>query len=164
MKDERPIARAYPAKNKTNFWPWLIALGVIVAGVSIFSVAGFVMVRAQKAAKERQAAEPEVRPFTTDAELIAWKDGEAKDFVGKTFRVKATYEDHKPLRASRSGAKFRRFADTWGKDVRVDFVVDIPEGIELANVTYGEDVIIEFVSTNGLLGKGNKVTSLSRKP
>lgn len=96
--------------------------------------------------------------YTSDAELIAWKDGPAEKFKGKVFRVRAEYDGTGDIRQFRSAAKFR----VWADDVRVTFVAEIPESIDIPKVTYAESAVIEFTSTNGETNFGNKVVSISR--
>lgn len=105
----------------------------------------------------------EVKPeFTSDAELIAWKDGPAEKFKGKVFRVKARPENVEPISTYRKKCEFYLFTDS--PRTQVKFFVAFPDEMELPNADSSDQLLLEFVSVEGRLDSGNKVTSLSRLP
>lgn len=100
--------------------------------------------------------------FTSDAELIAWKDGPAEKFKGKVFLVKANPEEHEPIANYRKKCGFFTFTDS--PRSQIQFVVAIPDDMELPNAARSDRLIVEFISTEGRMDRGNTVTSLSRLP
>jgi hypothetical protein len=104
----------------------------------------------------------EVKPdFTSDAELIAWKDGPADKFKGKVFRVKAFFGGDE-LRKEKDKAGFWYRAGTLGGGPEIQFVVLFPKELEVPNVTHHESAILEFESTTGELKAGNVAKFISR--
>ncbi len=109
--------------------------------------------------KATAPAQPE---FTSDADLIAWKDAPEK-FKGKTFRINAKYVGAKPLRQTPKRAGFSYSARSQRGDyVDHRFLVEMDDKLDLPNLDDFDKVVIEFVCREGEHERGNFCTSISR--
>lgn len=115
---------------------------------------------------QNPAAQPKptkpVDNFTSDAELIAWKDGPAEKFKGKTFRIKAKLYQNEPIRSSTGRVLFTKSARVKDVHADIEFNLDVTGVSDLPNLSFLDTATVEFESTKGELKTGNRAISISR--